>query len=275
MARPPATPRPPRRRRPPAPPTPPPPPQAPAEPQPARGRSNLGRALGVAIAVASAAGVGVGIKQSATPPPVAAACGGTERWDVKGANDADASQIQLNPLQATVGTLNDTLRPGPMDAGGRMAAEKQTYAIQGYIAFFKHEADGDYHVVITDTPTAPFSSGRTDPPQGHSLVVELPDPGCFAGHGGKGPRTSLLDQQITEARADFEKQVAQHHEGLQAARIPVTVTGVAFYDFDHGQVGRAKPYPLLDAHGKQLAKQDKVIELHPVTGMIFDNAKPD
>lgn len=232
--------------------------------------------VATAVGVAAAAFVGHGLQSPpAKPPAGAAACGGTERWDVKGANDADAPQVQPNPLQTTVEALNDTLRPGPIDAGGRMAVEKQTYSIQGYIAFYKHEADGDYHVVITSGPAAPFSAGRADPPQGHSMVVELPDPNCFSGKGGTGSKTSLLSQQIGDARTLFEQQMAQHTEGKQSTRIPVTVTGVAFYDFDHGQVGRAKPYPLLDAQGKQLAKQDKVIELHPVTGIVFDNAPAD
>lgn len=251
------------------------PPPAAAEPQPRR-RSHVGRILGAGIGVAAGVFVAHGLQSPpGKAPPPAAACGGTERWNVKVGSDPDAGSIQLNPLQTTIAELNDTQRPGPIDAGGRMPVEKQAYSIQGFIAFFKHEADGDYHVVITDTDKAPFSAGRTDPPQGHSMVVELPDPGCYGGKGDKAPGTSLLNQQIADARTGFEKAVAHLPQGKQARRIPVTVTGVAFYDFDHGQVGRAKPYPLLDAQGNRLAKQDKVIELHPVTSMVFDDAEPD
>jgi hypothetical protein len=39
---------------------------------------------------------------------------------------------------------------------------------------------------------------------------------------------------------------------------------VGFFDFDHGQTGRAKPRIGADGKGK-------VFELHPVTEIVFDN----
>jgi hypothetical protein len=190
-------------------------------------------------------------------------CGGTERWNVKVANDPDAKEIDVSPpASSTVADLN-AIVPGPIDSGGRMKVEKRAYTVQGFLSFFKSETDGDYHVVITDTPFD-FAKG-SEPPNGRSMVVEFPNPRCFAGKSGKGRRTSVLGQQIAAARAAFE----QNSSGLDGRnirrRIPVTVTGVGFFDFDHGQTGRATPHPGMDGKGK-------VFELHPVTSISFGSA---
>jgi hypothetical protein len=253
---------------------PPPRRRRPATPAPGarKPRSNVGKVAGALIAAAAATGVGTGLNVAGhhpAPPPVAvagAACGGTERWNVKVANDPDAGAISPNPRAATVGEMN-ALLPGPLDAGGRMEAEKAEYTVRGYLSFFKHEADGDYHVVITDE-TGVFSKGKTAP-NGHSMVVEFPDVDCLSGKSGKGPTTSPFAAAMGEARAVFEAQAA-HLSGAKVPpkSVPVTVTGVGFFDFDHGQVGRGVPHPGVDG-------QAKVIELHPVTAITFDNAPPD
>ncbi|HXA38830.1 MAG TPA: hypothetical protein VNW53_07520 [Phenylobacterium sp.] len=253
------------------------PPRRATRPAPAHApktRSHVGKIAGALIATAAASGVGTGLNVAghhpAPPPPPAqagAACGGTERWNVKVANDPDATTIDANPKAASIVQMN-ALTPGPVDAGGRMGVEKAQYTVRGYLSFFKHEADGDYHVVITDD-TGVFSTGKTAP-NGHSMVVELPDPSCFAGKSGAGPTTSRLGQAIAEARAAFESQASHiNGAGIPPKTIPVTVTGVAFFDFDHGQTGRASPHPGVDGQGK-------VIELHPVTAISFDKlGEPD
>jgi hypothetical protein len=250
---------------------PPPPPGGPGEtPPPAprpRRRSHAGRVVGAALAIASAVGVGHGLLQQKPHPGAGPSCGGTERWNVKVANDADAKAIDPNAASAEIADLNK-VSPGPLDQGGRMDVEKKEFTVKGYLAFFKHEADGDYHVVLTDQ-TGQFTSGKTQP-SGHSMVVELPDPGCFAGKSGTGSTTSQLGQAIAEARTEFEDKTRGIVGGAIAPKsIPVTVTGVAFFDFDHGQTGRSTPHPGADG-------QQKVIELHPVTAISFDNlTEPD
>jgi hypothetical protein len=69
------------------------------------------------------------------------------------------------------------------------------------------EADGDLHVVLSD-------GTRT-------MIAESPSPSCTAG------ATSLRRRQMAQARAQVE---------LCAK---ATVTGVAFFDFKHGQTGVA------------------------------------
>ena len=243
-------------------------PQSPPRPRrrsrrPERARSHLGRIAGAALAVATSAGVMTGIGAPASKTPPGRTCGGTERWNVKVANDPDAKLVDLNPVgEGSIAQINRDILPGPVDSGGRMDVEKKEYTVSGFLSFFKHEEDGDYHVVITDRP-GDFKRDKGIP-NGRSMVVEFPDADCLSGKSGKGPATSVLGQSIAEARATFEEHVSGL-SGMKIAKpIHVTVTGVGFFDFDHGQTGRATPHPGADGHGK-------VFELHPVTAISFDD----
>lgn len=249
MAQSPETPRPPRRRR--------------RRSPPERSRSNLGRVVGAGIGIATAVGVGAGLN-APLPPPThdGKLCGGTERWSVKSASDPDAKKIDANPIGPfSVAQMNGIL-PGPLSPGGRMAAEMKQYTIRGFLSFFKHEEDGDYHVVITDRP-GDFTRGKT-PPNGRSMVVEFPDPDCFRGKSGLNPAASVLAGSVGDALSTFEEKTRGINGTHIANPIRLTVTGVGFFDFDHGQTGRATPHPGADGQGK-------VFELHPVTAISFDD----
>jgi hypothetical protein len=252
MAKAPAKPRPPTRRKRPS--------------KPERKRSSVGRIAAAGIGIASTAGVLTGL---AVPvAEVGQTCGGSERWRVKVANDPDAAQINPNPVGPfKVAELNKLL-PGPIDPGGRMAAEKKQYTVRGYLSYFKREGgkgDGDYHVVVTDHP-GQFEDDEHTPPDGQSMVVELPDPKCFGGSTGLGSHTSVLGQSIAEARLAFE----QHTKGISGKKItttiPVTVSGVGFFDRAHFQTGRSTEHP--QAGGRAV-----VFEIHPVTEITFDAAR--
>ena len=230
-----------------------------------RKRSATGRVVGALIGVATAAGVGTGL---ATPVAESAqTCGGTERWSVKVATDPDAKAIDPNPIGPfSVADVN-RIKPGPIGSGGRMAAEKKLYTVRGFVSYFDDEEDGDYHVVITDRP-GDFSHGR-DAPNGRSMVVELPDTGCYRGKSGQGPANSVLNASLADARAQFEENA----KGISGKKIgtrpiPVTVTGVGFFDREHGQTGRAVTH--LQSDGREVA-----FELHPVTEFTFHNADDD
>ena len=235
---------------------------------PERRRSNVGRVIGAGIAVATATGVGVGLNIPVTEAH-GPTCGGTERWNVKSANDPDASKIDPNPQGPfTVAQMNQVL-PGPLSAGGRMAAEKKQYTVHGFLSFFKEEDDGDYHVVITDRP-GDFAKGQQAMPNGRSMVVEFPDVSCLSGKSGLGPPTSVLSQQMAEARDAFENQTGAVNGSKITQSIPVTVSGVGFFDRAHGQTGRATERAQPD--GRKV-----VIELHPVTDFTVDGqqGEPD
>jgi hypothetical protein len=231
-----------------------------------RRRSHLGRIVAAGIGIASTGAVMTGLNM-----PVAEkqkVCGGFDRWSVKVANDPDANAISLNPVRIPKVAQASTFKPGPIDAGGRMDVEKKTYTVSGYLSYFKKEDDGDFHVVITDKP-GDFVRGAT-PPNGRSLVVEFPDSDCFAGSHKSGPTTSILGQAIAEARTTFKAQTNGIDGEKIKQAIPVTVTGVGFFDRDHGhQVGRTIPQHQQDG-------RPVVFELHPVTEITFDNqSEPD
>jgi hypothetical protein len=183
----------------------------------------------------------------------ATSCGGTERWDVKDGSDAGATHINHKIVDGiTIVDLNQ-LSPQPLDPDGRMQEEKVLYRISGVLRLFKHETDDDYHIVIADDATAPFSTG-------HSMVVEVPDPSCVAGAQHKYG-ASLFVPQLTESQADFEAATANlpRNHDLGPRNIPITVVGALFFDFMHGQTGHGLPHPSKDADHR-----DKVVELHPV-----------
>ncbi|MFL6727320.1 MAG: hypothetical protein ACJ8FS_12530 [Sphingomicrobium sp.] len=199
-------------------------------------------------------------------------CGGSERWNVKVAKDADAltGKINLNADKSlTVADINQQVQPGSFDPAGRMNTEKKEYTVRGYLSYFTKEGDRDYHVVITQQPAA-YGNGKT-PAAGESVVVEFPDPSCFGGKPETQPHSSALAQSIIEARATFKDHIKGVSGDNIAKPIPVTVTGVGFFDRftvgSHEPKGHSKVYALPD--GRQV-----VLELHPVTEITFDN-QPD
>lgn len=89
-------------------------------------------------------------------------CGGIERWSVKVGSDIGASLIHPVPVDGiTIVDLNRLL-PQPLDPDGRMLEEKVIYRLTGVLRLFKHDADGDYHLVIADDPTTLIPSLATE-----------------------------------------------------------------------------------------------------------------
>ena len=199
------------------------------------------------------------VRHHAPAAAAATSCGGTERWDVKDGSDAGAPNIHPLPVNGiTIADLNQLL-PQPLDADGRMQEEKVIYRLTGILRRFKHDADGDYHVVIGDDATTPYALMQS-PASGHSMVVEVPDPNCVSGASNQFGASFFLPQ-LQESRADFEAAIKNLpvNKELGARNIPITVTGVLFFDFLHGQTGHGLPHP---NDGPE--RQKKVVELHPV-----------
>ena len=196
-----------------------------------------------------------------------AKCGGSERWPVKVASDPDAGKIDLRDVKdITVVELN-ALEPSEAIAANdettRMSAERQVYRVHGYVAMYRPEADGDYHIAISDTTGRVTEGGRGTTPTGHSFVAEIPRLACVSGKRGQYPKTSVLAEEIGAARNAFEDGVKDvDAKAISPKSIPVTVTGVLFFDRDHGQTGRTKMHE--DDNGKAL-----VTELHPVLKIEF------
>ncbi len=160
------------------------------------------------------------------------ACG-VERWPVKVGKDADVARVQLAPVETTIAKLGALPAPRDPDAltAKRFPAELRTYVLSATLTLIKKEADQDYHIVVT-------SGGRT-------MIVESPDPTCAKG--------SRFEAQIKAVRQALDRKFGafQHLGGLH---LPVTVTGVLFWDKIHGQTGVAP----------------NGVELHPLLDLKFD-----
>lgn len=189
-----------------------------------------------------------------------AQCGGTERWAVKVGTDPGASHIDLNNQNPIA--LSDLISlpqphlPPPGDNTTRLSAETQVYIVRGNLIKFKFETDNDYHMIITDD-TLNFTKGGPAPPSGHSFVAEIPDPSCIAGKHGDPSVQSAFKTGIESARSELESQFQNIDKSgafNDAGGIPVQIVGVAFFDFAHGQVGRAP----------------NNIEIHSVLGITFN-----
>jgi hypothetical protein len=247
------------------------PPKKTASEGPPRKKSTAGKVTGAVIGVASAAGVLTGLYQPTAKP--ALVCGGTDRWQTKVATDADAisGKIDLTTDKLfSVPEINNMVLPsGPFDAAGRMPVELKAYKVKGFLSYFKTESDQDYHVVISDQQGL-FAQGNS-PAKGQSVVVEFPNPDCFGGKHSTGPATSELGQAIAQARANFEDHVhalGLSHDKVITQPVPVTVTGVAFFDHyasNHAPTGHSIPRELPDGSGQA------VLELHPVTDVVFQS----
>jgi hypothetical protein len=208
-------------------------------------------------------------------------CGGTERWAVKLATDPDAANIdRTNIRDATVSDLNQLpqLR-GNVPAGDnetRLEEERVVYRVSGRLVLFKFEDDDDYHLVITDDSLryTPGGKGTVGQETGTSFIAEIPNPQCYMGKHGDFNRRSELQDALQQTRIKFEQRFPGGQDAdTDLGGIPVTVTGVAFYDRQHLQTGRAingiEAHPLLD-----IVINDLAPSVAALTPAIFGGQQP-
>jgi hypothetical protein len=171
----------------------------------------IGAALSLIMAAALAAAMVPA--QGARAADARVLCG-TERWTVKTLQDRPS----LLPVQAT--TINFLVtRPAPHPFPAvRLAFERHVYRVTAAVTLVRAEDDGDLHLVLRNGPL--------------HMIAEAPASSCIAG------ATPARRAQMQAARAVVRL----------CAR--AQVTGVAFFDFKHGQTGVAP----------------NAIELHPVLG---------
>lgn len=181
--------------------------------------------LGVAGAVSAGLRHGPQPDQEETEPIVhdanatTGSCG-VERWSVKTGTDADAGKINLqSTTSTTIATLVAKPAPSSLPDNNRVVPTETTvYQVHATLKEFKLEADSDYHLVLTDGT-------------GHTMIAEIPDPACV------GSSSPLLTS-IEKARSEFDAMYVATGS-FKTVNVPVTVTGVGFFDFDHGQTGVA------------------------------------
>lgn len=161
---------------------------------------------------------------------------GVERWSVKTGTDADAGLINLQSItQTTIASLSSLPAPATLPANSRIQPTETTvFQLHATLTEYKLESDSDYHLILSD------GSGNT-------MISEMASPTCTGS-------SSVLLSGIQNARSEFDARYTPT-SSFQNANVPVTVTGVGFFDFLHGQTGVAP----------------NGIELHAVLDIQFDN----
>lgn len=165
-----------------------------------------------------------------------AACG-VERWSVKTGTDPQAPTVNLSTyISSTIYNFHQSTRPSSLPANGRVSPRETTqYRLSGTMTKYVREADSDYHLVIKD------GAGRT-------MIVELPASNCVGAGSPFGPG-------IARARSQFDARFTAT-TSMKSTTTPVTITGVGFWDYIHGQTGVAP----------------NGIEIHPVLNITFGTA---
>jgi hypothetical protein len=175
------------------------------------------RILPVAVVIATLAAVPAfafhtGPSTAAGSGRVTAPACGRERWTVKTLQD----RPRLLPARAVTMHYLVT-RPAPADLPDtRLPFERQVFTVSAAVVLIKAEDDSDFHVVLAA--------------RGETMIAESPVAAC------NSLATPLRRRQIAAARARM--RICAH----------ARVTGVAFFDFQHGQTGVAP----------------NAIELHPI-----------
>jgi len=157
------------------------------------------------------------------------ACG-SERWDIKTGTDPGVVGVSLVPTPTTIAAL--TAIPAAGGGASRSAPVEQTLweLTDVTLSIVKLETDSDYHLVVSDA--------------GHTMIVEIPYPPCAV--------ASKWGCFLSRARAEVDAHL-NVTASPQYPALTVTVRGVGFFDFPHGQNGVAP----------------NAIELHAVLQLCF------
>jgi hypothetical protein len=180
-----------------------------------------------------------------------------QRWTVKiAADDYAQALVSQPPTETTIASLVALPVPATPSGDGRSdGAEKTKFQVSATLAGYKLESDGDYHLVIKDA-------------QDRSMIAEIPNPANFT-------TPSHFADQIAATRTAFDNHFGLTETALKApapadaltanplaALVPaplmpvsvgVTIVGLGFFDFSHGQTGVAP----------------NAIEIHPVVAIQF------
>jgi hypothetical protein len=153
---------------------------------------------------------------------------------VKTLTDSMASQVKLVPRATTVRALRRIPRPSSPPQNGRVPpVETTTYRVRARLIESKFEDDQDFHLVIADLLT------------GGTMIVEFPAFNCIR-NANAGLRRRMQAARLAFIRACGTPSASDFSQ----LRGTATITGVGFFDYDHGQSGVAP----------------NAIELHPVLG---------
>lgn len=138
---------------------------------------------------------------------------GVERWTVKTLQD----RPRLLPARS-VKISYLVARHRPANISARLPFERRVFIVTAAVVLVRPEEDGDLHLVLR--------SGRWH------MIAEAPSPSCDA-----------------RASPVYRHKMASARNAVRVCT-RARVTGIAFFDYDHGQTGVAP----------------NAIELHPIIG---------
>jgi hypothetical protein len=165
-------------------------------------RLRVAAALALVVLVASLAA------WASRPSRTSAATGqvacGLERWTVKTLGDRP---VLRSPRRTTVAALTSLPAPSWLPQT-RLPFERRVYRVVAAVTLVRPEDDGDFHLVLQD------GAGRT-------MIAESPRASCG--------RSATAARQVQMQRARSRVRICAR----------ASVTGVAFFDFRHGQTGVA------------------------------------
>ena len=166
---------------------------------------------------------------------------GVGRWSVKTLSDDDAGRVDTTPKPQTVAALGALPPPDDFPDTHRVApTELQTFTVTARAVGLSLEDDGDVHMVLADLDD-----------DTKTMIVEFPDAeACL------GALTSRFAPEMRSAREALVAAYGEPTTDFMDLTGTVTVTGVGFFDFPHGQFGVAP----------------NAIELHPVLAFINHGA---
>ncbi|HYC62445.1 MAG TPA: hypothetical protein VEK79_23035 [Thermoanaerobaculia bacterium] len=161
---------------------------------------------------------------------------GVERWSIKTGTDSGAWSVNLaSYVSSTIYNMHQSTQPASLPCCSRLSPRETTqYRLSGTLIKYNKQTDKDYHLVIRD------SAGRT-------MIVEIADPNCVSG--------GAFVTGIRRARSQFDARFTATST-MKTTSTPVTIKGVGFWDFKHGQIGIAP----------------NGIEIHPVLDITFGSS---
>lgn len=162
---------------------------------------------------------------------------GIERWSIKTLSDPDTLKINFQNIVPTTVHAQVSLE-SPKEKKSRLNTETNVYSIDCFIVGFKKESnDKDIHIIIEDIETD------------ETMVAEIPSYECF-----EIQKTSRYEL-FKELQEWFIANIGQPKSNFifLEKHIPVTITGVGFFDLHHGQIG-------MSGNGR---------EIHPVLSIVL------
>ncbi len=169
-------------------------------------------------------------KSSNTPSASSEPECGIERWHVKILTDPAVASIHWIPVTTNIAEQNSFPEITVSEDTTRMAFEDTVVTVKCTITAFVREDDKDIHLILVDDAN-------------DSMIAEIPSTECAE------VAASAYASEFDAAAQWVTNNLGAPSTNFKNVNVPVTITGVLFQDFNHGQDGHAKNYR----------------EIHPVT----------